>query len=201
MVEVRTNDDLQIRPGYSPKKPRRDQRMITPTAEAYPRPNEVVTPGIFGSTFPITVANGVTAIFHTKPGAGDVIRRTVAKLGAAIQADPHSIDVLKAHYIRFLLFDDDTRFIYLAVFDGAFDQYWEDVVKIFNSLGGEQVPDYLVGCPENWREDTAAFARFVREHQASSIAEYTSYPGASVADVVKALEVKQAFTTMLDNMQ
>ena len=35
---------------------------------------------------------------------------------------------LKLHYLRWVLFDNDTRFMYQGIFDTDFDKYTEDAI-------------------------------------------------------------------------
>ena len=55
--------------------------------------------------------------------------------------------------------------------------------------------------PEDWKENTAAFVKFVREHQVSSFLEYGEYPYVSADEIKKALKLKASFSDMLDQMQ
>ena len=54
-----------------------------------------------------------------------------------------------------------------------------------------------------WTRKTnpASFVTFVREHQCPSFLEYGEYPFVSADEVKKALKLKAAFSTMLDQMQ
>jgi hypothetical protein len=174
---------------------------MEPIARAYPRPNEKIEPGRYGSLMPVTVANGFTLICKTKPGSGDAIRAYGKRLEEAVQDDPHALAVLRLHYLRWCLFDNDTRFIYIGIFDTDFDKYVEDAVMLFKSLGLNTVFEYLEGFPEDWRENPGAFAKYAREHQVPSFAEYAEYPGVTGVEVVKALKVKHGLTDVLDQLQ
>jgi hypothetical protein len=174
---------------------------MKPIALAYPRDDVQIEKGRYGSMMPVTPANGFTLICRTKPGSGDAIRAAGRRLEEAVRNDPDALAVLRLHYARWILFDDDTRFIYMAVFDTDFDKYIEDAVMLFNSLGVNTMFEYLEGFPEDWRENPAAFAKYAREHQVSSFVEYAEYPGVTGVEVVKALKVKQGLTEVLDQLQ
>jgi hypothetical protein len=60
---------------------------------------------------------------------------------------------------------------------------------------------YLVGFPEDWKENRPAVIRFFREHQVPSFLEYGEYPYVSADEVKKALRLKAALTTALDQLQ
>jgi hypothetical protein len=174
---------------------------MKPIALAYPRADVRIQQGRYGSMMPVTPANGFMLICKTKPGSGDAIRTYGERLEEAVRNDPDVLAVLRLHYLRWILFDNDTRFIYMGIFDTDFDKYVEDAVILFKSLGLNTVFEYLEDFPEDWRENPAAFATFAREHQAPSFAEYAEYPYVTGVEVVKALKVKQGLTEVLDQLQ
>jgi hypothetical protein len=174
---------------------------MKPIALAYPRADAQIEQGRYGSMLPVTPANGFTLICRTKPGSGDAIRAYGRRLEEAVRNDPDALAVLRLHYLRWILFDNDTRFIYMGIFDTDFDKYVEDAVTLFKRLGLNTVFEYLEDFPEDWRENPAAFAKYAREHQVSSFAEYAEYPDVSGVEVIKALKVKRGLTEVLDQLQ
>jgi hypothetical protein len=102
-----------------------------------------------------------------------------------------------------VLFDikGDTYFMYQGIFDTDFDKYTEDAVSIFTQTGLRTVFENLEGFPEDWQTNSAAFIKFVRDHQCPSFLEYGEYPFVSADEIKKALKLKDAFSTMLDQMQ
>ncbi|MBV8356857.1 MAG: hypothetical protein JO189_02840 [Deltaproteobacteria bacterium] len=174
---------------------------MKPQAAALPRTNEKVEEGKFGSAMPKTPANGFTIIAKVKPGRAPTIRGYAASVEKAVQENPSILAPLRLHYLRWVLFDNDTRFMYIGVFDTDFDKYVDDAVMLFKQSGITTVFEQLEGFPEDWRENPAAFAKFAREHQAPSFMEYAEYPDATGVEVVKALKVKAALSDMLDQMQ
>ena len=124
------------------------------------------------------------------------IEKTIAGL-------PDGLAVLKLHYLRWVLFDigKDTYFMYQGIFDTDFDKYTEDAVALFTKYGINTVFENLEGFPEDWKTNTPAFIKFVREHQRPSFLEYGEYPYVSADEIKKALKLKAAFSEMLDQMQ
>ena len=53
----------------------------------------------------------------------------------------------------------------------------------------------------DWKTNTPAFVKFVREHQCPSFLEYGEYPFVTADEVKKALKVKASLSAMLDQMQ
>lgn len=105
------------------------------------------------------------------------------------------------HYLRWVLFDDDTRFMYQGIFDTDFDKYTEDAVALFGKAGVSTSFENLEGFPEDWRTNPEAFVRFVREHHCPSFIEYGEYPYVSADEIKKALRIKGALSEMLDQLQ
>jgi hypothetical protein len=157
------------------------------------------TAGMYGPLKPRTPAYGMTIVANVKPGKADEIRANAAK-----QAELPLHDLLKPltlHYARWVLINNDTQFVYIAIFDTAFDTYVEDAVRIFQSIGMGTLFLSLEGFPEDGMTNVPAFVQFVREHQVDSFLEFSSYPGVTVAEIEKGLKVRQAFSDMLDQMQ
>jgi hypothetical protein len=91
--------------------------------------------------------------------------------------------------------------MYQGIFDTDFDKYTEDAVALFKATGVDTVFENLDGFPTDWRTNPAAFSKYVAEHQCPSFLEYGEYPYVTAVEVKKALALKQAFSSMLDQMQ
>ena len=100
-----------------------------------------------------------------------------------------------------MLFDNDTRFMYQDIFDTDFDKYTEDAVALFRATGIDTVFENREGFPADWKANPGVFIKFVRDHQCPSFLEYGEYPYVSADEIKKALKLKAAFSTMLDQMQ
>ena len=182
-----------------------NEEWRVPRAEAIPEEGYFKREeGRYGPVFPRTPAgHGFTIIARTLPGAEDEIRAYARRLEKAVRDDPHVLAPLQLHYLRWVLFHigGDTYFMYQGIFDTDFDKYTEDAVALFSKYGINTVFENLEGFPEDWKSNPAAFVRFVREHQCPSFLEYGEYPYVTAAEIKKALEVRAAFSRMLDQMQ
>lgn len=174
---------------------------ITPGAAMYPDPNAKPVQGRYGSVFPHTVVNGFTLICPIKPGHADKIREAGARVASQVISDPYFLAPLALHSLRWLIFDNDTKFAYIGWFDTDFDKYVEDAVMLFNQSGVTTIFENLEGFPEDWRTNPKAFADYCRAHQCESFMEYAEYPNVTAVEVIKALSVKDHFGQMLDRMQ
>ena len=178
------------------------QEWETPKAVVILKETGHLPKGKYGPTFPRTPAcYGFTIIAKVKPGTAETSRNYGNRLVKALEGDPYVLAPLKLHYLRWVLFDNDTRFMYQGIFDTDFDKYVDDAIALFNKTGITTVFVNLEGWPEDWRTNIPAVARFFREHQCPSFLEYGEYPYVSADEVKKALKLKKAFSEALDQMQ
>ena len=185
--------------------PAKETDWSKPAAMAIPKEGYfTVQNGRYGPIYPRTPAcYGFTIIAKIKPGSEAVIRQYGNTIEKTIAGLPDALEVLKLHYLRWVLFDigKDTYFMYQGIFDTDFDKYTEDAVSLFSKYGLNTVFENLEGFPEDWKTNAPAFVRFVREHQRPSFLEYGEYPYVSADEIKKALKLKAAFSSMLDLMQ
>ena len=160
--------------------------------------------GRYGPIFPRTPANyGFTVIAKVKPGREQAIREYGKTIEQAVKDTPTVLAPLRLHYLRWVLFDvgSGLHFMYQGIFDTDFDKYLEDAVALFMKTGITTVFVNLEGWPEDWRTNLPAVIKFFRDNQRPSFLEYGEYPYVSADEVKKALKVKSAVSTMLDQMQ
>jgi hypothetical protein len=160
--------------------------------------------GRYGPVFPKTPANyGFTIIAKIKPGREERIRAYGKTIETAIAGSPFVLAPLRLHYLRWVLFNigSDTYFMYQGIFDTDFDKYTEDAIALFKQTGVDTVFENLEGFPADWKTNTPAFTKFVRDHQCPSFLEYGEYPFVTADEIKKALRVKASLSAMLDQMQ
>ncbi|HEY1269759.1 MAG TPA: hypothetical protein VGH16_21045 [Candidatus Binatia bacterium] len=177
---------------------------IKPQAMAMPRDLKTLPQGKYGPIFPKSPAcYGFTIIAKVKQGREAVVREYGNTIEKAIAAQPDALAPLKLHYLRWVLFDvgSGLHFMYQGIFDTDFDKYTEDAVALFISLGVNTVFENLEGFPMDWKTNPEAFIKFAREHQCPSFLEYGEYPFVSADEIKKALQLKAAFSEVLDQMQ
>lgn len=175
---------------------------LKPRAVAIPKSTDHLEKGKYGPVFPKTPAcYGFTIVAKVKSGKAEAMRSYGERLAKALEADPEVLAPLKLHYLRWVLFDDDTRFMYQGIFDTDFDKYTEDAVVLFRKTGIDTAFENLEGFPMDWKTNTEAFIRFIREHQCQSFLEYGEYPFVSSDEIKKALKIKAALAEVLEQMQ
>lgn len=146
-----------------------------------------------------TPANGLTVLANIKPGKAAEIRAGAARMATLPLHE--LLQPLTLHFARWVLVNNDTQFLYIAIFDTDFEQYTEDAIRIFNSVGMGSLFLNLEGFPEDGMKNPEAFKKFVREHNQPSFLEYSEYEGATVKEILQALRIKDAFSDILDAMQ
>jgi hypothetical protein len=145
-----------------------------------------------------------TFVAKVKPGRGKNIR---AKAAERAEIPWEEIDKLlrplTLHYARWLLFDNDTRFIYYASFDTDLDKYIDDAARIFAESGVAGFFPDLEGFPDDPASagDPQAYRKFLADNMVESFFQFEGYPGVTVEEIKKALRVRNAFSNMLDQMQ
>ena len=175
---------------------------LKPAAVVIPKETDHLPQGKYGPIYPRTPAcYGFTIIAKVKPGRADAIRAYGNNLAKALEPNPDILAPLKLHYLRWVLFDDDTRFMYQGIFDTDFDKYTEDAIVLFGMAGVNTVFENLVDFPDDWKTNPDAFIRFVRAHQCPSFMEYGEYPFVTADEIKKALRIKSALSEMLDQLQ
>lgn len=182
-----------------------NQEFLRPAAMAIPKEGYIErVDGAYGPVFPKTPANyGFSVLAKVKPGREEAVRAYGKAIEAGVRDNPDMLAPLKLHYLRWILFPmgNELYFMYQGIFDTDFDKYTEDAIEIFTRAGINTVFENLEGFPEDWKTNPPAFIRFVREHQVSSFLEYGEYPYVSADEVKKALRLKSALTTALDQLQ
>ena len=156
-----------------------------------------------GSSSRTPACYGFSILAKIIPGREDVFYKYAKSIEETIAAQPDALAVLQLHYLRWVLFPikGDTYFMYQGIFDTDFDKYTEDALTLFGITGLRTVFENLEDFPMDWQTNAAAFIKFVRDHQCPSFLEYAEYPYASATEIKKALKLKAAFSTMLDQMQ
>jgi hypothetical protein len=181
--------------------PTKPAAMAIPKGGVFP---DKVEQGRYGPIFPKTPAcYGFSVVAKVIPGREEAFYNHGKILEKAVAEQPDVLDVLKAHYLRWVLFPikGELYMMYQGIFDTDFDKYTEDAVALFTKTGLTTVFENLEGWPTDWRTNPAACCKFFRDHHHPSFLEFSSHPYVSVEEIRKALKLKAAFSNMLDQMQ
>jgi hypothetical protein len=177
--------------------------QIKPAAMAIPNENDLPK-GKYGPIYPKSPAcYGFSILAKIIPGREPVFHEYAQNIEKAVAAQPDVLAPLKLHYLRWILFpiNGKTYFMYQGIFDTDFDKYTEDAVALFGAAGVRTVFENLEGFPMDWQTNPEGFVKFVREHQCPSFLEYGEYPYVSADEIKRALNLKNAFSEMVDQLQ
>ena len=202
---VKSADEMAQLTAASTPQPAATSGWTKPAAMAIPKDGYFkVEQGRYGPIYPRTPANyGFTVIAKVKPGRENAVRAYGRTFEDAVKGDPNLLATLRLHYLRWVLFDvgSGLHFMYQGIFDTDFDKYLEDAIALFNKTGIITVFVNLESWPEDWRTNLPAVIKFFRDNQRPSFLEYGEYPYVTADEVKKALRVKSALSSMLDQMQ
>lgn len=179
----------------------------TPAAMAIPKGGFLegkVEQGRYGPIFPKTPAGyGFSVIAKLKPGGEDFLYNHAKVMEKAVVDNPTFLAPLTAHYLRWVIFTikGESYMMYQGVFDTDFDKYCEDASMLFGQSGIKSAFEVLEGWPMDYATNSESIVKFFREHQCPSFLEYSQHPGVTCDEINKAMKLKQAFETMLDQMQ
>lgn len=138
-------------------------------------------------------ATELTIIAPLKEGGATRLRKKMSETFG----DPNQKMVDRVgtiHDMRYVIFDNDTRFLFTSTFDGAWDPYIDD----FATKIPDQI-DLLFGEIEGFPGIRSPnIKEWIVNHQVPAQYFYSAYPSASVRDVWKALKVKGGLDTLLD---
>jgi hypothetical protein len=177
---------------------------IKPQAMAIEQDRSKLKQGKYGPIYPKSPAcYGFSVIAKVIPGREHILYNHAKAVEAAIAAAPETLAILQAHYLRWLIFkiNREDYFMYQAIFDTDFDKYCEDASMLFGQTGIQSAFEALEGWPEDYATNPASIVKFFHEHQWPSTLEYSEHPYATCSDIRKGLELRSAFSTMLDKMQ
>jgi hypothetical protein len=178
-----------------------------PQAMAIPKGGffkDKVEQGRYGPIFPKTPAcYGFSVIAKVIPGREEHLYNHAKVIEKAIADDPTTLAILKAHYLRWVIFTikGESYMMYQGIFDTDFDKYCEDASFLFGKTGLQSAFEALEGWPADYATNPASIVKFFHEHQWPSFLEYSEHPYVSCGEINKALKLKATFGDVLDLMQ
>lgn len=177
---------------------------IKPQAMAIPKGTDHLEKGKYGPIFPKTPAcYGFSCIAKVIPGKEQHLYDHAKVIEKAIADNPDTLDILKAHYLRWVIFTikGESYMMYQGIFDTDFDKYCEDASVLFGKTGIQSAFEALEGWPEDYATNPSAIVKFFRDHQWPSFLEYSEHPYVTCDEIRKGLQLRGAFSEMLDQMQ
>src|SRR5215212_3958887 len=137
--------------------------------------------------------------FRVKDGQGPSLRAALLELQNTPGYRPgdYNVAISTIHEARFVLFDDDTRLVFVTSFDGPWDAYMED---FFTSGPTLALFDVIFRHTEGYEglPDRPALKAFVLGAQRTAGAYARNY-GGTVKENRKAQRVNKAFQRVLDH--
>jgi hypothetical protein len=137
-----------------------------------------------------------TLMANVKPGHEQVVRQMIERGNADLQRAEAVKALGTLHEARWVIFDNDTRVMFASSFDGTWDTYIDD----FGSPAAKTMFDAVLSHCEDYPGITHPTIKdWIVAHEVEASAFGSAYPGATVKQIWKALDVQQAFQEVLDN--
>jgi hypothetical protein len=141
----------------------------------------------------VGVVGEFTMIAPVKPGGAARFRDQLARFQTeAFEYEPLLGTV---HDLRILFFDNDTRMLFAATYDGDFLPYVADVFAKATPWLDGMFLDVIDGYPGG---KDPGVKEWVLQHQIEADLWYASLETASIKDLTKGQKVLQAFDALLD---
>ncbi len=135
----------------------------------------------------------IHVIGNVVPGGGKLFRDRIARFQA--EAGYWEKRIGTVHDFRVILFDNDTRILVSAVYDGDFVPYLQDVVT-------QAGPWFDLLMPGVWEGFTCAAdpatAKLIERQAYTADAFYAANPDLTIKDIAKMRRLSEAVNEMLD---
>ena len=148
------------------------------------------------------VVSELTAIYTVKPGHAEQLRAACERfVGAIRSADAPARLKTGLRDVRFVLFDDDRRFLLVTNFETDWDPYIDDVIAVFGIETWSDLLQHMVEVSLEGLHNggSAAAKQGVQMAQAPAAAYWNSLADKTVPEIRKALQLERAFEQVLDN--
>ena len=137
-----------------------------------------------------------TVFARVRPGHERAIRQAIEDSFVDPRRDEAMKELGTLHEARHVLFDDDTRYVFISSFDGDWDKYIEDFAGSYSGVVLDRVLGHCEGFPG--LQDPGV-KDWIAGQEASAVGFAAAYPGATVRQVWRALAVERAFEQVLDD--
>ena len=134
-----------------------------------------------------------TMIAPLKDGGAENFRQRLATSQA--HTAYYETQVGTVHDLRIVLFDNDTRMLFAATYDGDFKPYLADVIAKAGPWIDELFLDVLEGYPG---ANDPHIVEFIAKYQIEADLWFASNPDLTAQDIAKGGKVMSAFETLLD---
>jgi hypothetical protein len=143
------------------------------------------------------VVSELSAFLAVKPGEADELRAGLKRFHSKVRNAPWDY-IVKIGIVdmRHVIFDNDTRLLWITAFDTDWDPYIDDAVAI---LGADAWVDWLQHTLEYVPlADTAAVKRFLQTAQVPATGFYQAIPDLTLNEIKIGQRVKAAFDEFLN---
>jgi hypothetical protein len=143
----------------------------------------------------------VSAFLSVKPGHVDALRAACYRFQEGLKkASPVLLQRFGLHDMRHVIFDNDTRLLWITAFETDWDPYLDDSV---NMLGITTWVDWLqhcVECPDDVVTYTSDQVKvFLQSAQIKAACFFRTLPDLTLAEIKKGQRVRKALDQAVEN--
>jgi hypothetical protein len=143
----------------------------------------------------------VSAFLSVKPGHVDALRAACYRFQEGLKkASPMLLQRFGLHDMRHVIFDNDTRLLWITAFETDWDPYLDDSV---NMLGIKTWIDWLqhcVECPDDVGTYTSDQVKgFLQGAQIKAACFFRTLPDLTLAEIKKGQRIRKALDQAVDN--
>ena len=133
----------------------------------------------------------LSVIAPLKPGGADRLRQVLAQQ-QSIENGVRKVGTV--HFLRWVIFDDDTRALFATTYEGDWDAYIDDFATKIPEL-----MDAIFSEVEGWPGIASPTVKdFIAEHQITADVWFSAYPDLRLADINPQRNVTAAVDGLLD---
>ena len=147
----------------------------------------------------------LTTFFHVKPGHEKLIREACHEfVSNPDRTVPEKLAQIGIHELRLVLFDDDTRFMWITSFDSDWDPYIDDTLRLIGQQLYGTVFQHTVEAPEgiagpDLPNQANAIKDMFNNNRETAVGFLSAFKDLTLRELWTVRRIRKAFEEVLDN--
>jgi hypothetical protein len=147
----------------------------------------------------------LTTFFHVKPGHEKLIREACHEfVSNPDRMVPEKLAQIGIHELRLVLFDDDTRFMWITSFDSDWDPYIDDTLRLIGQQLYGTVFQHTVEAPEgiagpDLPNQANAIKDMFNNNRVTAVGFLSAFKDLTLRELWTSRRIRKAFEEVLDN--
>lgn len=147
----------------------------------------------------------LTTFFHVKPGHEKLIREACHEfVSNPDRMVPEKLAQIGIHELRLVLFDNDTRFMWITSFDSDWDPYIDDTLRLIGQQLYGTVFQHTVEAPEgiagpDLPNQANAIKDMFNNNRETAVGFLSAFKDLTLRELWTDRRIRKAFEEVLDN--